>query len=571
MRFITLALILKLLSPALSCRAEGIPNIPDLRFTVKSGVFEVVPPTGHHFNVEAPSAANVGKETLHLTIEAHRLDVRLNPSAMEEELSLNVFICDDQNTFCSKKTQTFRIPAIAASSPPSPPLVSLAKSAKAHFEKETGFFVNDPDKAFALAAQKHLPIMIDFFGIWCPPCNHLDAMVFHSPEFKAKTTGLFVRLKLDSDQDRFNELKNRYKIQGLPTVVFTTPSGDEIFRLLGYHPLEEILVKADAAYASRDDGIARIEALASGGDPEARYKAARIALDRDEPAKALKWLTPMKTAWSAAHDPKLADYYRAQFGVAQAVSDKKGARETLEKWIKDFAESPDTVENLQTLAELQESAGDTAGQRASIAAAILLTEKLLAGPASALAGSDYTEADLNEARADLVEKTNDKTRTKQAYMACAAAYQKEALAEGTAFPRGPNLERAYCLSKAGEISKSEAIYREGIRRYPEEYTFHQGMAKLWLETKDGAKALPEARKAVSFAYGNQRLKAMMTLARAFEINHEPQQAVAAIEAELKEPAAQGASPGTLKLRERLRAKAEELRGKSGKSISNSTG
>jgi len=440
-------------------------------------------------------------------------------------------------------------------------LTSAAKPARAHFEKDTDFFVNDPKKAYALAARKKLPLMIDFFGIWCPPCNHLDAMVFRSSEFKIKTGRHFVKLKLDTDQDRFNEFKNRYKIQALPTVVFTTPSGDEIFRLVGFHPLDEMLSKSDTAYANRDEGYVQLESKATGGNAEARYKAARIALDRDEPAKALEWLQPMKEMLAAAHDPRLADFYRAQLGTAQAAGDKKQVHETLDQWLKAFPDSPDAIENYQTLADLQETEGDVPGSRASVIAAIALSDKLLSSPDSLL-GSYYTPADVAESKADLVEKLGDKTRTREAYLACAGAYQKEAIAEGTAFPRGPNLERAYCLGKAGEIAASEALYREGIRRYPGEYTFYQGLAKLWLDSaKNGAKALNEAKKAVRFAYGNQRLKAMMTLARAFEALQEPDQAIRAINAELNTPAPEGAAPSTLKLRERLRAKAEELKKK----------
>lgn len=140
-------------------------------------------------------------------------------------------------------------------------------------------------------------------------------------------------------------------------------------------------------------------------------------------------------------------------------------------------------------------------------------------------------------------------------------FAKEAKEEKSAFPRGPNLERAYCLGKAGETEKALAIYREGIRRFPEEYTFHQGLAKLWLETRDAAKALPEARAAVRYSYGNQRYKALTTLARAYEMLGKPEEGVAAIDAELQGQLPEDATQSTRRARERLKAKADELRKK----------
>lgn len=565
--FLTLS---SLLLPAAGW-ASSPQAVPDLQSSVKEGLFEATPPAGHHFNVKAPAEIKEGQASLKFDLAAQKLAVRLPPNGSEQDLAVEVFVCDDANTFCRKKSQHFRIPPVTATAVRSATqslLASTAKPAKAHFEKDTDFFVNDPEKAFAAAARKKLPLMIDFFGIWCPPCNHLDAMIFRSHEFKAKTASHFVKLKIDTDQDRFNELKNRYKIQGLPTVVFATSSGDEIFRLLGFHPLDEMMAKSDAAYSSRDEGYAALEAKASGADKDkaqdARYKAARIALDRDEPAKALEWLLPMKEKLTTAHDERLADFYRAQLGAAQAASDKKLARETLENWLKDFPDSSDSIENFSSLSELQADAGDQAGQKASLTRAVALTEKLLASSPAALQGSYYTPADLAEERADLIDKLGDKARAKEAYLACAEAYQKEALAEGTAFPRGPNLERGYCLGKAGEFKQSEALYREGIRRFPGEYTFYQGLARLWLESaKEPAKALPEAQKAVSVAYGNQRLKALMVMARTLESLQQPEKAVQAIDAELAQPAPEGATPGTVKLREKLKAKADELRKKSG--------
>lgn len=552
----------------------ALETLPDLKFDVHGAVLEAVPPSAHHFNAEAPAIARVKSENAGLPVKttAQKLTVKLTASPIEREISVEAFVCDNAKTYCKKKKQLFRVAPVSVDAaaakadltvPPAPPRAPKEKSAR--IEKDTDFIVNDPERAFALAAKKKLPLMIDFFGIWCPPCNHLDAVVFRSKEFKSKTSPRFIKLKLDSDRDAFNALKNHYRIQGLPTVVFTTPSGDEIVRVLGFQPLDEMLSKADIAYRNREEGFAEIAAQAQGQNAEARHKAARIALDRDEPRKALEWLQPLKELLEASkgpagkRDPRLADYYRAQLGVAQAASDKKLARKTLENWLKDFPDDIASVDNYRALAEILADEGNKSDSRDSLVAAIQAAEKKLAGAPASLKGSSYSPAEMAAVLADMIDELGDAPRAKGAYLACAEAFRKEARDEKSTFPRGPNLELAYCLSKAGEMAQAETIYREGIRRYPNEYTFHQGLAKLWLEAREPAKALAEAQTAIRNAYGNQRLKALMTVVKAYEALKQPEKAIETVETELKNKPPEDATVATLRLREKLRAKAEAIR------------
>jgi thiol-disulfide isomerase/thioredoxin len=557
--------ILSTLAATLAGTAFGA-SVPDLTSAVHGRRLEISPPAGHHFNVKAPAKASEGSKTLRFDLKAKQLAVSLPASATERDVSVEAFVCDDALTFCLKKAQVFHVPAVSGAQAEAvrAQAPSVGHAARAHVDAETGFYVNDPDRAFKLARQKKLPLMIDFFGIWCPPCNHLDAMVFRSAKFKARNARRFVHLKLDADQEKFNPLlKDRYHIQVLPTVVFTTAAGDEIFRLVGFHPLEEMMAKADAAYSSRDDGYAALAWQASTGDLEARYRAAKIAIDRDEPEKALAWLSPLKKMLAQAHDPRLADVYRAQLGTAYVKKDKAQQRQALEAWLMDFPDSIDSVENGQALADLEADEGHADASHAALARAVALTEKLIASPGRALEGSYFTPADLTESRADLYDRLGDRTRAQSAYLACAEAYAKEANDEGKGFARGPNLERAYCLGKAGRIEESKAIYLEGIRRFPREYTFHQGLAKLWLDSaKDARRALPEAEKALHYAYGNQHLKAMWTQVRALEMLGDVNGAIRAIDGELGVPESEGAIQSTVKLREKLRSKREELAKKS---------
>jgi thiol:disulfide interchange protein DsbD len=82
------------------------------------------------------------------------------------------------------------------------------------------------------------PVMIDFYADWCLPCKELDEKTFTDAKVMADS-GRFVRLKVDltlATDARAEELTRRYRIVGVPTIVFIDPSGKELqdLRLTGF-------------------------------------------------------------------------------------------------------------------------------------------------------------------------------------------------------------------------------------------------------------------------------------------------------------------------------------------------
>ena len=224
---------------------------PDFKVTaskIKEGLeIKAIAPALHHFNLQAPmSAARAGTS------------ISLKPSQALEQIILFkvkdtspanyevlLYLCDNAKTYCEKHKVSAswngeKSEIQAQSKGPDPAsLNSTLHPSEKHTDKplasasQTGFILNRPEEALAEARQKGKPLLIDFFGIWCPPCNELDEVVFSSPEFEKQSAG-FVKLKLDSDSPESWSLKTRYKVAGYPTVVFTSPDGKEISRIVGF-------------------------------------------------------------------------------------------------------------------------------------------------------------------------------------------------------------------------------------------------------------------------------------------------------------------------------------------------
>jgi protein disulfide-isomerase len=95
------------------------------------------------------------------------------------------------------------------------------------------------------AAREHKKLLLDFTGSdWCAYCIRLEKEVFPTPEFAAFTTD-YVLVRLDYPRNKAQspeekaqnaELKDRFHIDGYPTVLLADASGREITRSVGYRP-----------------------------------------------------------------------------------------------------------------------------------------------------------------------------------------------------------------------------------------------------------------------------------------------------------------------------------------------
>ncbi len=89
------------------------------------------------------------------------------------------------------------------------------------------------------------PVVIDFYADWCLPCKELEANTFSDPRVAQAFDGV-VALKADLTRDEdpsVQELKKRFRIVGVPTIVFLDRSGREqdALRLVQFEPPDAFL------------------------------------------------------------------------------------------------------------------------------------------------------------------------------------------------------------------------------------------------------------------------------------------------------------------------------------------
>ena len=139
-------------------------------------------------------------------------------------------------------------------------------------------FGTDISKAFITAKKAGKPLLISFYGIWCPPCNELEETVFESPDFPLKAKR-FELLKVDADAPTSWKLKDRYKVGGYPTVVFTNPAGDEIYRVVGYRSPKEFARAMDLVLSAKNQDLKK---SCKSSTTDALWRCALVCTERKD-------------------------------------------------------------------------------------------------------------------------------------------------------------------------------------------------------------------------------------------------------------------------------------------------
>lgn len=77
------------------------------------------------------------------------------------------------------------------------------------------------------AFTQNKPVIVDFWADWCAACHELEQNTFTDLRVRAMAEN-FILLKFDATKDSalLKELKNKYNIQGLPTLLFFSREGD---------------------------------------------------------------------------------------------------------------------------------------------------------------------------------------------------------------------------------------------------------------------------------------------------------------------------------------------------------
>jgi tetratricopeptide (TPR) repeat protein len=145
-------------------------------------------------------------------------------------------------------------------------LLSCSKNDSVNFQKIT------LEKAFKKAQQENKLVLMDFFSTTCGPCIKLSKTVFHEPAMSGFINRHFISLKITSELSDYNDIKKKYNVWGLPTVIFLDGSGIEIDRNCGYDGDMNKYFKTITDYAANKNTVSSLTAA---------YKADSLIVDNN--------------------------------------------------------------------------------------------------------------------------------------------------------------------------------------------------------------------------------------------------------------------------------------------------
>ena len=467
----------------------------------------------------------------------------------KDVLEVSVYLCDDAKTFCIRKqiTTTLKaaksaqvmmsapiaIPASAAEAgmagEPEPSIASSSegslKTKKIKPKKDLhGFWDNAEAQAIEEAAKSGKLLMIDFYGIWCPPCNQFVESVFPTAEFK-KEAKKFVLLKMDADQETSWRLKSLFKVGGYPTIVFAKvekggsapvsnkeTSLKEIDRVIGFFPSYDFIEKMQSAQSHKDLTLSDRLLIAKGNYLELLESQLKVKQEQKDKREALRlaeeglkidpensYFKVIRISLNASNDPKVLELKEAQATLKLIIDKNKG-------------ESVDTLLALQELIvgnpehfhkEMLVSCGDVIQE--------LLNRVNL--KTLNVDGYELSIADLYAFQIDLAQAMKDTALEKKARTNAIDSYRKLITLYGKKDSRGLNLELAYLLRKDGQVEAAKEIYERFIKLYPSEFTFYYAASKHYLDLKDYPRARELANHAIDFSYGDNQIRSVEQLVK----------------------------------------------------------
>lgn len=490
----------------------------DLVNTKPSAQMNFQVPEGFHFNLEAPSKVEAFLEKKWISSTALKIQQRSVTAKFDQvvdpcQLRAKLYICDDKNTFCLPEAKQFYCENGKTLSK-SYENESQPSNAGAGAGSET--FLTDPRTAFELSAKTNRPLLIDFYGIWCPPCNVMDATVFRSRDFTSLSSK-FVLLKLDSDQKSSWDLKSKYKVGGYPTYIFANSQGEEIGRVVGSRSSNEFIKQMRLALSQKDFSFQKNKKLAdSENSPKAAYSVGQIYLDRGEYHEAFFYLQKASLSWGI-NDIRRNKLLSAQIGLyanSENLEDKRRYLKWLQLALDQFPREPEALERASRLVKTAADLNDTECLRKAQYTQIKLAEWFLRNGLAKLIAQGWSRGDLLQYVAEAYETSDRSSAALRFYRQAAEAYLKDikSLKLNETVERGYNLERAYCLWKAGDLEAAQALYESLSKRYSGEFTFYYAYARVLKDSKDFSKAQENAQKAFQFSYGDNKLRAAQLLA-----------------------------------------------------------
>jgi uncharacterized protein YyaL (SSP411 family) len=143
-------------------------------------------------------------------------------------------------------------------------------------------------EAFAHARDAGKPILLSISASWCHGCAVMDTVSYADPRVAALIASDLVPVRVDAD--RRPDVNDRYNLDGWPTTVLLTPTG-EMLTGTTYLPPDGLLAMLDEVSRAYATTRAALDQRAADGAARRRARPRGLTLAIDPDLAAPDWLT----------------------------------------------------------------------------------------------------------------------------------------------------------------------------------------------------------------------------------------------------------------------------------------
>lgn len=460
-----------------------------VEFKVEAEQISLTCKKGFHFNAEAPASAvfdnleakfppNPKTETLFV--------FRKNANVKTAKLSF--YVCDDKKTVCEQHQQTLNL---------------KSGEVKKTVEIKSQY---DSIQNVKLASANGKATLLVFSAPWCPACIRMQTETYDKAAVKKELAKINM-VKLNSDVADNYDLREKFGIRAIPSMILLDKDGNEVFRWLDYQPATTF-AKSLSAEVKKSDQAAELQAKAAAGDPQAASALAFRALNALNYTEAQKWFELTKSEKDQRY--KLATEVSLADEAAKADEKQMPAKlEALQKAIVLTTSQLDrirwTIDYLSVRSDMKALTAESHAKGLAIAEEI---EKLLAKKTEAakvFAQSTYGEYGgfeseellwLKGALYTVLEMKDEKAKTDQR---TGELLKKRRLSVER--PGELLLAIAY-LNEAGQKDVVAGWHEKLTKRYPQSYVYFEKYARFEQKRKNFEKALGLINEALKYPEGN---------------------------------------------------------------------